>query len=207
MSSKKIGIIGAGRLGTALARALSTAGYDTSISNSRGKDSLALQLQVLLPEVTARDVEDLVMWAEVIILAIPLPRFTLLPLEMIKGKIVVDAMNYWAPVDGRIAEFDAYAGSSSELVAQSIPGANVVKSLNSVAYGEIEECLVQKKAVRRAMPMAGDSAPARQVVATLIDAIGFEPVDLGGLDQGIRFQPDTKLFNQRLTRSEVLRTT
>lgn len=204
MGKPRVGIIGAGRLGTALGRLLSGSGYDVSIINSKGLDSLELQLSIMMPGVTAREVEDLISYSDIIILAVPLPRYTQLPLEQMAGKIVIDAMNYWAPVDGSLPEFDAYAGSSSELVAQSIPGATVIKTLNSVAYGELEEHALPLGAPgRRAIPLAGDDSSAKELVATLINDIGFDPVDLGSLSEGMNFQPDTPLFNRRCSKNEI----
>ncbi len=204
MTNPKIGIIGAGRLGTALARGLSNAHYDVSIINNHGIDSLTLQLRIMLPSVTARNIDDLIKYADIIILAIPLPRYSQLPLDSMQGKIVIDAMNYWAPVDGKLPEFEAYAGSSSELVARSIPEATLVKTFNSVAYGELEEhAQPNGSANRRAIPLAGDDTSSKEIVGQLIDAMGFDPVDLGNLSQGKQFQPDTQLFNQRLTRDQL----
>jgi predicted dinucleotide-binding enzyme len=202
---RKIGIIGAGRLGTALARALLKAGYKVSIINSRDKSSLALQVQILLPGVIAQNITELIEWSNVIILAVPLPRFKQLPLTAMSGRIIIDAMNYWAAVDGKLPEFDEYAGSSSELVARFIPNANVVKTLNSVAYGEIEEHgLPEGSEKRRGIPLAGNSDKAKQVAAEIVSAIGFDPVDIGDLKQGTQFQPDSKLFNQRYTKSQII---
>lgn len=205
MSDRKIGIIGAGRLGTALARSLSKVGYDVSITNSRDTTSLSLQVKILMPNVKPRNTSDLVSWADVIILAVPLPRFRQLPLEGMRRKIVIDAMNYWAPVDGKLPEFDAFAGSSSELVAQTIPTTRLVKTFNSVAYSELEEPNLPKGDLkRRAIPLAGNDDSAKLVAAELIDTIGFDPVDLGNLVQGRLFQPGTKLFDQRLSKKQIL---
>lgn len=203
-ANHKIGIIGAGRLGTTLARSLAKAGYAVSIINSKNPASLELQLRILLPDVEARPVNELIEWADIVILAVPLREYTKLPLELMRGKIVIDAMNYWAPIDGKIAEFEQYAGSSSELVAGSMPDVYIVKTLNSVAYNELEEhALPAEHSRRRAIPLAGDDARANAIVSELIDAIGFDAVDLGKLREGRHFQPGTELFNQRLTAREI----
>ncbi len=200
----KIGIIGAGRLGTALARVSARSGYDVALINSRGPESLKLQLQIILPGVKAMDIHELVKWADIIILAVPLRQYRTLPLDEISGKILVDAMNYWSPVDGQVAEFDAYAGSSSELVAQTIPGARVVKTLNSIAYNELEEhALTSGDKKRRAVAVAGDDNDAKVTIGTFIDSIGFDSVDVGSLKKGVLFQPDTTLFNARLGAHEM----
>jgi predicted dinucleotide-binding enzyme len=204
MQNKKIGIIGSGRLGTSLARLLSSTGYDVSIINSQGVDSLALQLKILLPNVKAKEVDKLIDESDIIILALPLRNYTSLPLSKFTGKVVVDAMNYWAAIDGAIPEFENYAGSSSERVAESLPDALVVKTMNSVAYNELEEHSLPSGAPnRRGMPLAGDSADAKAIVSELIDAIGFDVVDLGPLTSGKLFQPDTNLFNKRLTKEQI----
>ena len=203
----KIGVVGAGRLGTALARAFVKSDFKVAIVNSRGPESLQLQLQIILPGAQAMEIHRLIDWADVIILAIPLRRYRTLPLTEMSGKIVIDAMNYWAPVDGEVVEFDAYAGSSSELIARSLAGARVVKSLNSVAYNEIEEHALERGSQkRRAIAMAGDDTDAKVVVSYLIDAIGFDAVDVGELKNGVLFQPDTRLFNARFTAQELRKT-
>ena len=203
---RKIGIIGAGRLGTALGRGLSRAGYDVAIINAHGTESLSLQLSVVLPGVIAKTVPELTGWADVVILAVPLPRFTEINPQLLNGKIVIDAMNYWAPVDGRLPAFDAYRGSSSELVAEHLPGARVVKTFNSVAYGELIEGSQSVGSLkRRAIPLAGDDPMAKRIAVELIDAIGFDAVDLGALSRGKLFQPDTNLFNQRLSAAGIMR--
>jgi len=205
MDKPSIGIVGAGRLGTALARGLSGAGYEVAIINSRGVDSLSLQLSILMPGVRAMALPEMTGWADVIILAIPLPRYKEIDPVLLNGKIVIDAMNYWPPVDGKLPEFDAYSGSSSELVARNLPGARVIKTFNSVAYGELEEqALPSGTPNRRAIPLAGDDNEVKNIASMLIDAIGFEPVDLGGLAYGVLFQPDTELFNARLTKSQII---
>lgn len=200
----KIGIIGAGKLGTALARALAKHNDEVAIINSRGPESLALQLQIILPGVQTMDVHELIAWADVVILAVPLRHYGSLPLGEMSGKIVIDAMNYWSPVDGKVAEFDAYAGSSSELVAKSIQGAKLVKSFNTVAYNELEEhALAKGDAARRAIALVGDDSDAKAIVSRLIDVIGFDPVDIGVLQNGKLLQPDAPLFNSRFTAAEM----
>ncbi|MDB5176504.1 MAG: coenzyme F420-dependent oxidoreductase [Candidatus Saccharibacteria bacterium] len=204
MPKNKIGIIGSGRLGTALARLLSNAGYEVSIINSKSPDSLKLQLKVLLPKVTARKINELIAWSDIIILALPLREYTTLSLDKMSGKIIIDAMNYWAGIDGKIPEFEKYAGSSSELVAKSLPNSRVIKTLNSVAYNELEEHSAPKRTMnRRAIPLAGDDESAKAIVCEIIDNIGFDPVDLGPLSRGRLFQPDTNLFNTRLNHKQV----
>jgi len=199
-----VGIIGAGRLGTTLARQSIKSGYHVSIANSRGPETLKLILSVLIPEAVAGTVAEVIERSDMIILAIPLSKFKTLPLSLLTGKIVIDAMNYWAPTEGHLEEFANASSSSSELVQKLLPNSDVVKTLNHVAYHELEEhALPNNDPKRRAIALAGDDDAAKKVVSSYINDLGFDPVDVGPLSAGIAFQPDTALFNARLTASEI----
>jgi len=201
----KIGVIGSGRLGTALARQLLKAGYEVRIANSRGPESLELLLSVLLPGAIATIVDEAVVKSDIVILAIPSHQYTSLQPEMFKDKIVVDAMNYWSPTEGVIPEFVNEQDGTSEFIQSYLPVAKVVKSLNHVAYNELEEHnLPIGDPKRRAIALAGNDEDAKAQVAALIDAIGFDAADLGTLPSGKKFQPDTPLFNARYTAKELL---
>src|SRR5688500_5407330 len=101
----KVGIIGSGRLGTAVAKQLLKADYQIMIANSKGPETLNLILSVLLPDANAAAVEDTIQDNDIIILAIPLHQYKSLKPDLFKDKIVIDAMNYWPPTEGRIEEF------------------------------------------------------------------------------------------------------
>ncbi len=195
-----IGIIGAGRLGTAVARASLKAGYEVLIANSRGAESLSLQLSILLPGAQALPVFAVIRDADIIVLAIPLNQYTTLPADAFDGKIVIDAMNYWPPTEGDIPEFMNENVTSSEYIQQYLKGAKVVKTLNHIAYNELEEhALAKDLPGRRAMALSGDDAESKEIVSNFTDSLGFDMVDLGKLSRGSRFQPGTKLFNARYT--------
>jgi predicted dinucleotide-binding enzyme len=199
-----LGIIGAGSLGTALARQAITAGYAVNIGNSRGPESLGLVLTVLLPGAVALSVQEVAQKSDLIILAMPLNKYSMLPRKLFVGKIIVDAMNYWPPTEGEIPEFMNADVTSSEYLQRYFKGSRVVKTLNHVAYNEIEEhSLPYGQPTRRAIALAGDDSDAKKKVAQLIDTLGFDPIDLGGIRQGYKFQPDTQLFNARLTKDQI----
>jgi predicted dinucleotide-binding enzyme len=199
-----IGVIGAGRLGTAIARQSLTAGYTVRIANSRGPETLTLMVSVLLPGAVAVTVEEAIDASDIVILAVPLNQYSTLSPTLFVGKIVIDAMNYWPPTEGDIAEFMNEKVSSSEYIQQYLPGAQVVKTLNHVAYNELEEhSLPPSHPKRRAIAMVGDDGDVKKQVAQFIDSLGFDAVDLGDLAHGNKFQPDTKLFNARLTKAEI----
>lgn len=199
-----IGIIGAGRLGTAIARQALDAGYVVRITNSRGPDTLKLMLNVLLSGAQAATLEAVVKDSDIIVLAIPLNQYKTLVPQLFAGKIVIDAMNYWPPTEGAIPEFMDENITSSEYIQQYLKDAYVVKTLNHVAYNEIEEhSLPSAHPKRRAIAIAGNHADAKKQVEQFINSLGFDPIDLGDLSSGSKFQPDTKLFNARLMKTEI----
>jgi len=199
-----IGIIGAGRLGTAIAGQSLKAGYQVRIANSRGPDSLGLTLRVLLPGAQAANVDDVVTGSDIIVLAIPLNQYATLRPDLFDGKIVIDAMNYWPPTEGDIPEFMNDAVTSSEYIQQYLRGAKVVKTLNHTAYNELaQHSLSVGSPARRAIALAGDDASAKATSTAFIHDIGFDPVDLGELSQGRAFEPDTPLFNARFSAADL----
>jgi predicted dinucleotide-binding enzyme len=199
-----IGVIGAGRFGTAIARQALAAGYTVRITNSRGPDTLQLQLSILLPGAQAVSLTEVIAKSDLIILAIPLNQYQTLPQGSLSGKIVVDAMNYWPPTEGYIPEFSQESVGSSEYLQQYFTDARIVKTLNHVAYNELEEhSLPINHPSRRAIAVAGNDADAKAQVTQFITALGFDAIDLGALSQGRLFQPDTNLFNARLTKREI----
>jgi len=199
-----IGIIGAGRLGTAIARQTLKAGYTVRIANSRGPDSLGLMLGVLLPGALASSVDETITHSEVIILAIPLNQYVTLQPALFNGKVVIDAMNYWPPTEGEIPEFMEEGVTSSEYIQRYLSCAKVIKTLNHTAYHELEQhSLPEGSADRRAVALVGNDVAAKQVVEKIISDIGFDPVDLGELAHGHKFQPDTPLFNARYSADDL----
>jgi 8-hydroxy-5-deazaflavin:NADPH oxidoreductase len=195
----RIGIIGAGRLGTVIARQALAADYQVTIANSE-KDltSLRFMLSVLLPDAEPATIQKVVEQSDIVILAIPLNKYKQLPADLFVDKIVIDAMNYWPLTEGYSPEFEDDSTSSSEYIQGYLPHATIVKSLNHVAYNEIEEHSLPKgDPDRRAILIAGNDVDAKRQVRDFIDDLGFDSVDLGNLKEGKKFQPGTKLFNTR----------
>ena len=180
----RLGIVGAGKFGTTLARAAVAAGYDVAISGSGPADDIALTVDVLAPGARAATTDEVVRHADIIVLAVPTHRFRELPRDLFAGKILVDAMNYWEPVDGDDPELTTAADGTSMIVQQHFPSARVVKSLNQLGYHQLEENLRPKGAPDRiAIAAAGDDRLAVRQVMRLIDRLGFDPVDAGPLEQ------------------------
>jgi hypothetical protein len=190
----RLGIVGAGKFGTTVARSAIAAGYDVAMSASGPADDIALTIDVLAPGARAVTTDDVVRHADIIILAVPTHRFRELPRDLFDGKILVDAMNYWEPIDGADAELAAADGTST-VVQQRFPSARVVKSLNQLGYHELEENQRPRGAPDRiAVGAAGDDRLAVGAVMRLIDRLGFDAVDAGPLDNGLVLEPDGSPF-------------
>src|SRR6266576_253327 len=114
--AQRLGIVGAGRVGTTIARAAIAAGYDVAISGSGGADRIALIVEVLAPGARAVTTDEVVDHADVIVLAVPMHRFRELPRDLFAGKILVDAMNYWEEIDGVDQELATAPAGTSAMV-------------------------------------------------------------------------------------------
>jgi hypothetical protein len=187
----RLGIVGAGKFGTTLARAAIEAGYDVAVSGSGPADEIALTLDVLAPGARAATTEDVVRHADLIVLAVPTHRFRELPRDLFAGKIVIDAMNYWEPVDGDDPELASAPDGSSMIVQERFPSARVIKSLNQLGYHQLEETRRHRGAPDRiAIGAAGDDCLAVRTVMRFLNRLGFDPVDAGPLKNGLKLEPD-----------------
>ncbi len=205
--SMQIGIIGSGHIGGTLAELFVEAGHEVGISNARGPESLQGQATQLGDSACPMSVPDAERFGEVVILAIPLGRYQDIPAEPLRGKVVVDAMNYYAQRDGHIPRLDDRSVTSSELVQQHLAGARLVKSFNTVRWDHLKvDGRERGDRERLAISIAGDDDLAKRVVAGLIDEIGFDPVDAGGLASGgRRLQPGSPVYAAHIGADETRR--
>jgi predicted dinucleotide-binding enzyme len=200
----RLGIVGAGKLGTTLARAAIMAGYDVAISGSGTAERIALPVEVLAPGARAVSTDEVVRQADVIVLAVPTHRFRELPRDLFAGKVLIDAMNYWEPIDGVDEELATATGGTSVVVQEQFPSALVVKSLNQLGYHEFEESQRQRGAPDRvAIAAAGDDRAALRAVMQLIARLGFDPVDAGPLEAGLALEPDGPAFGVASSAEEL----
>jgi predicted dinucleotide-binding enzyme len=202
----RIGIIGSGHIGSTTARLFAAAGHEVIIANSRGPESLAELVADLVPNARAATVRDAAQSAEVILVAVPLRAYADLPAEAFAGKVVIDANNYYPQRDGEIAELESGETTSSELLARHLAGARVVKSFNTMNFNPLgsEGRPGAPRAERLAIYLAGDDVQAKEIVAGLIDEIGFAAVDTGSLhDGGARQQPGSLVYNNPMTAEEA----
>lgn len=196
----KIGIIGAGNIGGNLTRRLTAVGHDVSVANSRGPETLSELAEETgaTPVTVAEAPRD----AEVVIVTVPLKNVADLPKDLLAqaapGVAVIDTNNYYPQQrDGRIAGIEDEGRTESRWVAEQL-GHTVVKAFNGTYAADIvENPLPAGTPGRQALPVAGDDADAKKLVRDLIDQIGFDTVDAGGLDDSWRQQPGTPVYGLR----------
>ncbi len=183
----QIGIVGAGHIGQAVARVSVKAGYSVKVSNSRGPQSLAGLAAEIGAE--AGTVDEAIAFGDIVVVAIPLKNYFTLSAAPFAGRIVIDTGNYYPGRDGLVAALEAQATTTSQILAQQLPGATIVKAFNAILAAQIVSHAKPAGAPgRRALPIAGDDQTAREYVAEFIDSIGFDVVDLGPLSEGWRIE-------------------
>jgi predicted dinucleotide-binding enzyme len=202
----KIGIIGAGQIGGTLTRRLSQLRYEVSVANSRGPSSLA----GLAKETGAKAVtiEEAARAGSVVIVAIPEAKIRDLPKNLFEGVpsnvVVIDTGNYYPRErDGRIDEIEAGMPESRWVETQL--GRTVVKAFNTMNYKKLLELGRPPGPGRLALPVAGDDAREKQMVLQLVNELGFDGVDDGGLDDSWRQQPGTPVYDKELDTAAVRR--
>jgi hypothetical protein len=191
----RLGIVGAGKIGTAVARAAVAGGYDVAISGSGAAERIELIIEVLAPGAHAVTTDDVVGDADLIVLAVPMHRFRGLPPDLFADKILVDAMNYWEEIDGVDEELATAPMGTSVVVQQQFPSARVVKSLNHLGYFKFDQARRPPGAPDRlALAAAGNDPDSVAAVMRLIDRLGFDAVDAGPLQAGVALQPGGPVF-------------
>lgn len=198
-------VLGAGRVGTAIARALRDAGYRVTISASGDPARLASIARIIVPGVEPMWAGDAIARADVVVLSIPLHRATALQADAFAGKIVIDAMNYWPPVDGVIQAFEHAPRGTSGAVQDLLPGAQVVKTFNHTGYHDLEpDRRPPGHPERLALAVAGDSIRAVRAVSEIVHRVGYDPVPLFGVDRGRALQPGGDVFGARLNAERMV---
>lgn len=195
----KIAVLGVGRVGAAVARTALAAGLDVTVAGSGAAEDIALLTEIVIPGAKVAAAADAVADADLVVVAVPLHKFRSVDPAILAGRIVVDAMNHWAPIDGELREFSDPDVGTSEVVAAYFAEARIVKALNHIGYHELEEDARRDSADgRRALAYASDDAEAAASVHELLDRFGFDPISAGPLAVGIAFESGTRIFTSRL---------
>ncbi|WP_368499240.1 NADPH-dependent F420 reductase [Herbiconiux sp. A18JL235] len=199
-----IGFIGSGNIGGQLARLAVAHGYSVVLSNSRGPETLADLIAELGPQATAGTPEEAATAGELVVVTVPLKAYEQVPVAPLEGKIVIDTNNYYFERDGHLPVLDAGEATVSGLLQAHLPGSTVVKAFNNIMAADLTTTgSATGTPDRRGLPIAGDDAAAKQLVATLLDEFGFDAVDAGTLDESWRFERDRPAYVVRMTAAEI----
>jgi predicted dinucleotide-binding enzyme len=201
-----IGLIGAGHIGSQVARLAVANGYNVVISNSRGPQTLSGLVEELGPGARAGTALEAAQSGDIVVVTIPLKNYRQVPVETLVGKVVIDTNNYYPQRDGHIPELDDERTTTSELLQRHLPKSKVVKAFNHIYAAELTthgQPAGSKN--RRALVIAGDDPAAKATVTRLLDQFGFDAVDAGPLSEGWRIQRDTPGYGPRRTAEELRR--
>jgi len=203
-----LGIIGAGNIGSQLARLAVQHGHDVVIANSRGPETLGDLVDELTGTGTgsarAATRDEAAAAGEVVVVTTPLVAIETIPVEPLVGKVVIDTNNYYPQRDGQIAALDDETTTTAELLQDHLPGARLGKAFNHIAAADlVSDGSPAGTPDRRGLVVAGDDAEAQQVVAGIIDQFGFDVVDAGPLAEGWRIQRDTPGYVTRFTAEQL----
>ena len=194
-----IGIIGAGLIGSQLARLFTSTGHDVVIANSRGPETLADLIAELGYHARAATVQEVAEAGEIVVVTIPLKSIDTVPVAPLAGKVVIDTDNYYPERDGHIAELDDESTTTAEMLQRHLPESKVVKAFNHIYAADLTtDGTPAGTEGRRALVIAGDDAEAKAAVTAILDSFGYDAVDAGPLAEGWRIQRDTPGYGPKL---------
>lgn len=200
-----LGIIGAGNIGSQVARAAVTHGHDIVISNSRGPETLADLVAELGPRARAATAQEAAEAGEVVVVTVPLKALEQVPVEPLAGKIVIDTNNYYFERDGHIEALDEGTDTTAEMLQRHLPTSKVVKGFNHIAAADITtDTAPAGTPGRRALATSSDFADATAFVTDLYDQFGFDTVDVGPLADSWRVERDRPAYGARQTKDELV---
>lgn len=201
-----LGLIGAGHIGSQVARLAVANGYDVVISNSRGPETLADLVRELGPKARAATPLEAAKAGDLVVVTIPLKNIASIPVAPLAGKVVIDTNNYYPQRDGHIAALDEERTTTAELLQAHLPASKVVKAFNHIYAAQLTtDGKPRGTPNRRALVIAGDDAAAKATVTAMLDAFGFDTVDAGPLAEGWRIQRDTPGYGPRRNAEELKR--
>ncbi|MEN3615944.1 NAD(P)-binding domain-containing protein [Plantactinospora sp. ZYX-F-223] len=187
-----IGFIGSGRIGSALAQLAVGAGHDVVLSNGKGPEALRDLVAQLGSRARAATPAEAAAAGDVIVVTIPVRAYRQVPAEPLRGKVVIDTLNYDPARQGSVPEIENGDTPSHLLLQTHLKASSVVKAFSTVYFKHLPELARPAGAPdRSAVPIAGDDAAAKTVVAGLIDSLGYDTYDVGLLAESRRFAPGT----------------
>jgi predicted dinucleotide-binding enzyme len=199
-----IGIIGAGHIGSQIARKAIENGYDVVISNSRGPETLAGLVTELGPNARAATVLEAAEAADVAVVTIPFKAYTEVPVEPLAGKIVIDTNNYYFERDGHYDDIDQGRATPSGKLQEHLPTSKVAKAFNAILAADITgDAFPAGNPQRRALVTASDHEDAAAFVTKLYDEFGFDTVNAGPLSESWRVDRDRPAYSARANVAEL----
>ncbi len=199
-----IGLIGAGHIGSQIARLAVAHGHKVVVSNSRGPETLSTLVEELGPHARAATAAEAARAGDIVVVTVPLKNYRDVPVEPLGGKIVIDTNNYYPERDGHMPELDNESTTTAELLQSHLPSSKVVKAFNHIYAAQLTtDGRPAGTPNRRALVIAGDDADAKATVTRLLDEFGFDTVDAGPLKEGWRIQRDTPGYGPRRTAEEL----
>lgn len=200
-----LGIIGAGHIGSQVARAALALGYDVVIANSRDPQTLSRLVEELGARARAATAREAAAAADVAVVSVPLKAYREVPVEELAGKVVIDTNNYYHERDGRIPALDRGEATVSGLLQEHLPTSRVAKGFNHILAADITtDGRPAGTPGRRALATASDHEDAAQVVTELYDAIGFDTVNIGPLAESWRVERDRPAYVTQQDREELV---
>ncbi|OKH87365.1 NADPH-dependent F420 reductase [Thalassospira sp. TSL5-1] len=202
----KIGIIGAGYVGRAVAKHAIKSGHQVMICNSRSVNTLSNLAAEL--GCTPGTREDAIEFGDVVVIAIPYHAYPSLPARALANKVVIDTGNYAPERDGRIEALDQKQATTTGLLAAHLSTAGntvrIAKAFNAIKMSDFEmDGKPARTPGRRALPIAANDPLARDIAIQLTEEFGFDALDTGSLEESWRFERGTPAYCVPMTLPEL----
>jgi predicted dinucleotide-binding enzyme len=199
-----VGIIGAGHIGSALAKGFAKNGYDVVIANSRGPETLTDLVSSIGDNARAATAQDAAEAGDIVVVTVPLKAIAEVPVAPLAGKTVLDTNNYYFERDGQIAELDEKKTTTSQMLQDHLPQSHVVKAFNHIMAADIlTDGSPAGSENRRALATSSDSDEAVALVTRVYDEFGFDTVNVGPLSESWRVERDQPAYVVRQNAHEL----
>ncbi|MBD8206551.1 MULTISPECIES: NAD(P)-binding domain-containing protein [unclassified Microbacterium] len=199
-----VGIIGAGHIGSALAKGFAKNGYDVVIANSRGPETLTDLVAAVGDPARAATAQEAAEAGDFVVVTVPLKAYTDVPVAPLAGKTVLDTNNYYFERDGHIAALDEKQTTTSQMLQEHLPQSTVVKAFNHIPAADIlTDGSPAGTEGRRALATSGDSDEAVALVTRIYDEFGFDTVNVGPLSESWRVERDQPAYVVRQTAEKL----